>query len=114
MRFQVDFGCRLGIFLIWTFGLTVAASAAEPQSPRIANVEILADQGWANNPDTIWYDDFDSSEPLAGRYLEYHSNGGEFVPITSESPLASGRSRRWRLEENIRSESDGMGKYWCA
>ncbi len=101
MRFRVDFGCRLGIFLIWTFGLTVAAPAAEPQSPRIANVEILADQGWATNPDTIWYDDFDSSEPLAGRYLEYHSNGGEFVPITSESLGGSGQSMqvRWQVGE---------------
>ncbi len=101
MRFWVDFGCRLGIFLIWASGLTVAALAAEPRSPRIANVEILAEQGWANNPDTIWYDNFDSSKPLAGRYLEYHSNDGEFVPIASESLGGSGQSMqvRWQAGE---------------
>jgi len=97
MRLKIVFLC-LGCSL----GLTVAALAAVPQSPRVANVEILADQGWASNPDTIWYDDFDSSGSLEDRYFEYGANSGEFAPIAGESLGGSGRSMRvrWQAGEN--------------
>jgi len=80
--------CTLGL----TAGLT--ALAAVPQSPRVGNVEILADQGWASNPDTIWYDDFDSSEPLINRYLE-----ASLDPVTYEALGGTGQSLRGRWQE---------------
>lgn len=69
--------------------------AAVPQSPRIGNVEILADQGWLNNPATIWYDNFDNSQFLSSRYLE----SPRVTPISYEALGGSGRSvrARWRL-----------------
>jgi len=81
-----------------TLGLAATALAAVPQSPRVANVEILADQGWASNSDTIWYDDFESNGTLNTNYVEYVNDGGDFAPITSESLGGSGRSMRVRWQ----------------
>jgi hypothetical protein len=70
------------------------AQAVAPQSPRIDGVSILADQGWQSNPSTIWYDSFDGPASLLSRYLEYDSDGGDFVPVAYESLGGAGQSMR--------------------
>jgi len=68
--------------------------AAVPHAPRIEGVEILADQGWTNNPNTIWYDSFDEPGSLDDRYFEVRDNGLEFGPISYEALGGSGQSIR--------------------
>ncbi len=97
MRLKIVCLCLGGSFGL-TVGLTTEVLAAVPQSPRIANVEILADQGWTNNSDTIWYDNFESNTTLNTNYVEYVNDSGEFAPITSESLGGSGRSMRVRWQ----------------
>jgi hypothetical protein len=74
--------------------------AAAPSSPRISNVQLLADQGWAADPHTIWYDSFDTATTtsLNNRYLEYDSNGGDFVPITTQALGGTGQAMRTRFQ----------------
>ncbi len=86
------------LFVICTLELAAVAWAAVPQSPRVGNVEILADQGWASNPDTIWYDDFESTATLNTNYVEYVTDSGDFAPIASESLGGSGQSMRVRWQ----------------
>ncbi|KPK86089.1 MAG: hypothetical protein AMJ81_02095 [Phycisphaerae bacterium SM23_33] len=62
---------------------------AVPHSPRIDTVSLAADQGWAGDPDIIWYDDFSGSEDLLTRYLD---NGGGCTVISYEALGGTGKS----------------------
>lgn len=72
----------------------LATFAAPPGSPRIDDVQLLPYQGWEADPDVIWYDDFDGSDDLLSRYLEYSSDGGDFRPVTYEALGGVGKSLR--------------------
>ena len=87
---------RLGIALCILLALSAAAPAASaPLSPRVGNVETLAGQGWSSNPSVIWYDDFNGpASHLSQQYLEYDSDGGDFVPVTTEALGGAGKSMR--------------------
>jgi hypothetical protein len=65
------------------------AFAAAPHSPRIDTVSVLADQGWAGDPDLIWYDDFSGSDDLLTRYLD---DGGDCRVVTYEALGGAGKS----------------------
>ena len=69
--------------------------AAEPHAPRIDTVSLLADQGWAGDPDLIWYDDFSGSDDLLTRYLD---DGGGTTVISYEGLGGTGKSVRGRWE----------------
>ncbi len=71
------------------------AFAAAPHSPRIDTVSVLADQGWAGDPDLIWYDDFSGSDDLLTRYLDA---GGGATVISYEALGGTGKSVRGRWE----------------
>ena len=69
------------------------AFATAPRSPRIDTVELLEDQGWdTSDPSLIWYDNFDGPDDLAGRYLEYVDDDGEFRPVAYEALGKEGQS----------------------
>jgi len=70
---------------------TAAAPATIPHSPRIDTVSLLADQGWAGDPNLIWYDDFSGSDDLLTRYLD---GGGGVTVVDYEGLGGAGKSVR--------------------
>jgi hypothetical protein len=55
-----------------------ALIVAQPQTPAIQEVEIVADWG-ATDPGIIWSDDFEAAGPLNPRYQDVGGNGGRFA-----------------------------------
>lgn len=97
----------VSVIIGWMTALfATMAMAAAPAVPRIEGVEILPDQGWSGNPDVIWYDNFDSPEPLLSRYLEASD---QLTTVTSEALGGSGKSVRARFGPGS-VESGGIKK----
>jgi len=59
---------------------------------------MLPEQPQQKDPDTIWYDDFDTGDPRS-RYYEYGDNDGEFVPVEYERYGSRGRCLRARFQK---------------
>ncbi len=78
--------------------LAGSVRAAAPRTPRIDTVELLDDQGWNDNPNVVWYDDFSAPGPLTDRYLEAGTDNGDFVPIEYQSLGNAGKSLRTRFQ----------------
>ncbi|MCI0527740.1 MAG: hypothetical protein L0Y56_09895 [Nitrospira sp.] len=52
------------------------------------------------NPNVIWCDDFDDGIPVAQKYFEYNSNGGDFVPVAGQGLGGSyGMQVIWQVGE---------------
>ena len=64
----------IAFLLLKAFLLLVFYSPAEA-------VEPFCPGGSNPDPNIIWCDDFEDSTPLAQKYFEYNSDGGDFVPV---------------------------------
>ncbi len=71
--------------LAWVTGLSETAASVQALSNAPSGSANECNNWQTAHPEWIFCDDFESDDPLVGngRYFEYVSNGGEFVPMTS-------------------------------